>query len=230
MLPVRGDVPARTAPFVVVALIAANVGVFAHEIALALGGGTDAGELADFVERWGFVPREFLRELADPGAASARVWCTPLTAMFVHGGLAHLLGNLLYLWIFGIRVEDLLGHRRFAVFYLACGLAAAAIQMASAPDSYAPTVGASGAISGVLGAYAVAYPRGRLRMLWPPVRVPAAAFLLLWIALQVASGLDAWGEPGAGIAWWAHVGGFAAGMALGRSMWVRKPARARVRI
>jgi membrane associated rhomboid family serine protease len=208
----------------VITLVSANVVTFAYAATL---GPEAAGELLD---RWGLVPREFLRGAAHPSATRHLVWLTPLTAMFLHGGLLHLAGNLFYLWIFGAQIEELLGRARFVVFYLACGLAAAAIHVASAPSSYLPTVGASGAISGLLGAYAVSYPTGRLRLLWPQVRVPAIVFLTLWIALQVVSGLEA-GSPGAGgTAWWAHVGGFAAGAALARSMWVRRPTRSRLRI
>lgn len=223
MIPLRGDVRARTAPLSVGALVALNVFAFGYSLSLG-------AEAADFFDRWGLVPREFLRGAAAAGATHQIAWLTPFTAMFLHGSLLHLAGNLLYLWIFGTRIEDLLGHVRLLVFYFACGLAAAAIHVASAPGSYTPTVGASGAVSGLLGAYAVSYPMGRLRMLWPRVRVPAIGFLGLWIALQLLWGLESLGEDGAGVAWWAHVGGFAAGAALARSMWVRKPTHSRLRI
>jgi len=230
MIPIRDDVPTRVAPVVVVSLIAANAVTFLYEISLAAGEGADAGRVAEFINRWGLIPREFLRGAVEPNATEQMVWLTPITAMFIHGGLLHLAGNLLYLWIFGNSIEDLLGHGRFLVLYLACGLAAAAVQVASDPASYSATVGASGAISGLLGAYAVSYPTGRLRLLWPRVRVPAVGFLVLWIAIQIVSGVGAWGEEQAPVAWWAHVGGFGAGAALGRSMWVRKPTRSRLRI
>jgi membrane associated rhomboid family serine protease len=149
--------------------------------------------------------------------------------MFLHAGLLHLAGNLLYLWIFGAAVEEVLGHGRFALLYAVCGLAAAAVQVASDPSSFAPTVGASGAVSGVLGAYAVTHPTRPLQLLWPPLRVPAALFFAAWVGLQVLSGLGAVRGGGGGVAWWAHVGGFAAGAALGRAMWVRKPPAARLR-
>jgi membrane associated rhomboid family serine protease len=224
----RVDVPGRGAPLVVVSLILANLFVFLLEVSLVAGGG--AGALAEFTDTWGLVPREFLRGASQPRATGQIVWLTPVAAMFIHGGLLHLAGNVLYLWIFGPRIEDLLGHGRFLLFYLVCGLAASAVQVASSPDSYAPIVGASGAISGLLGGYAVSYPTGRLALLWPPVRVPAALFLLAWIAIQVLSGLGAGANASAGIAWWAHVGGFLTGMALVRSMRVRSPIRSRLRI
>ncbi len=228
MIPIRDDIPMRIAPVVVLALIAANVLVFAYELSLSVDGGV--GKLGEFVDRWGLVPREFLRGIAESEATRQIVWVTPLSAMFIHGGLLHLAGNLLYLWIFGAKVEGVLGPARFAVLYLACGLAAAVAQIAGDPESYTATVGASGAISGILGAYAVSFPTRRLRLLWPPVRVPALIFLLVWVLIQLLAGLEAWPGDEDLVAWWAHVGGFAAGVALGRTMWVRKPTRSRLRI
>jgi membrane associated rhomboid family serine protease len=230
MLPLRDDVPGRSVLFVVVCLIVANTLVFLLELSLVVAEGGGAGALAEFTDAWGLVPREFLRGASEPRPTGQIVWLTPIAAMFIHGGLLHLAGNLLYLWIFGRRIEDLLGHGRFFVFYLACGLAAAASQVASDPASYAPIVGASGAVSGLLGGYAVSYPLSRLRLAWPPVRVPAALFLLAWIALQILSGLEASRGASSGVAWWAHVGGFCAGMALVRAMRVRSPIRSRLRI
>jgi membrane associated rhomboid family serine protease len=226
----RDDVPGRGAPLVVAGLILANLLVFLLELSLVAAEGGGAGALAEFTDAWGLVPREFLRGASQRHATGQIVWLTPIAAMFIHGGLLHLAGNVLYLWIFGTRIEDLLGHGRFFVFYLACGLVAAAVQVASDPGSYAPIVGASGAVSGLLGGYAVSYPTGRLRLLWPPMRVPAGLFLLLWIVIQVLSGLGVGAAASSGIAWWAHVGGFFTGMLLVRSMRVRSPIRSRSRI
>ncbi|HEY5657009.1 MAG TPA: rhomboid family intramembrane serine protease [Myxococcota bacterium] len=223
MLPLRDDVPSRSAPLVVETLVLLNLAAFLYALTL------DPGDTATFFDRWGLVPREFLRGVAHPTATQQVAWLTPLSAMFLHGSLLHLAGNPLYLWVFGAPVEDLLGHARFALFYLACGIVAAAAHLASAPGSYVPTLGASGAISGLLGAYAIAYPTGRLRLLWPRVRVPAFLFLGLWIALQIFYGVRAAKAGAAEIAWWAHVGGFLAGATLARSMWVRKPTRSRLR-
>ncbi len=230
MIPLRDDVPRRSAPVAVVALVAANVATFLYEVALVVGDGPDGAAITGFIDAWGLVPREFLRGAAEPTATQQLVWLTPFTAMFLHGGLLHLTGNLLYLWIFGTSVEEVLGHARFLALYAVCGLAAAAAEVASVPGSFAPVVGASGAVSGVLGAYLVSYPGRRLRLLWPGMRVPVVVFLLVWIALQVVSGLDAWGDEAAGVAWWAHVGGVAAGLAHGRAKWVRNPTRSRRRI
>ena len=220
MIPIRDDLPSRSAPLIVEGLILLNLVAFLYALAL------DPADTATFFDRWGLVPREFLRGVAHPTRTQQVVWFTPLSAMFLHGSLFHMVGNLLYLWVFGTPVEDLLGHARFALFYVACGLVAAAAHLASDPASYVPTLGASGAISGLLGAYAISYPSSRLRLLWPRIRVPAFLFLGLWIALQVFFGIRA---RDAGVAWWAHVGGFAAGMALARSMWVRKPTPSRLR-
>jgi membrane associated rhomboid family serine protease len=144
---------------------------------------------------------------------------TPVTAMFLHGGWMHLIGNMLYLWIFGNNVEDAMGHGRFIAFYAVCGLAAAAAQAALDPASRIPMIGASGAIAGVLGAYALLYPRAKVLVLIPifviftTVRLPALWVLGGWFVLQLINGALA--DPaGGGVAWWAHIGGFAAGLAL----------------
>jgi membrane associated rhomboid family serine protease len=152
----------------------------------------------------------------------------PVTSMFLHADPLHLAGNLLFLWIFGGALEQRLGHARFLLFFLACGLAAAALHVASAPDSYLPTLGASGAVSGLLGAYAVGGPARRIRLVWPRVDVSALTFLLLWLALQLAAGLSSW-AGGEGVAGWAHVGGFAAGALLARGLPARPAAHARLR-
>jgi membrane associated rhomboid family serine protease len=228
VIPVRDDVPIRRLPWAVAALVAANLGVFLYELWLAAGPGGDARAI-DFVSTWGLVPRELLRAAGATGTGTT-VFVTPLTAMFLHADPLHLAGNMLFLSVFGSRIEDLLGHGRFLLFYAVCGLAAAAAHVASDPSSFAATLGASGAVSGVLGAYAVSYPTGRLRLLWPRIRVPAIFFLGVWIALQLASGLGARSDATAPVAWWAHLGGFAAGAALARAMWVKKPTRSRLRI
>jgi membrane associated rhomboid family serine protease len=151
-------------------------------------------------------------------------WLTPVTSMFLHGGWGHLLGNALFLWVFGNNVEDSMGRLRFLVFYLLCGLAAAAAQVAINPASIVPMVGASGAISGVLGGYLLLFPKARVRVLFvlvifiQIVRVPAWLVLLLWIGYQIVLGLpDLMGmrpDVSAGVAFWAHIGGFAAGLLL----------------
>jgi membrane associated rhomboid family serine protease len=204
-------------------LIVSNFAAFLFVLSL------DAGDAVSLFDRWALVPREFLRGAAQPAITRQMTWLTPMSSMFLHASLLHLAGNMLILWVFGSVVEDLLGRMRFVVLYFACGLAAAAIQIASDPAAYTATVGASGAISGLLGAYLVSYPSARLRLAVPPLRVPTLLFLTLWIAIQLAS-LQIRGDSAVGVAWWAHVGGFLAGASLVLPMWVRNPTRSRLRI
>jgi membrane associated rhomboid family serine protease len=215
------DRPRRT-PIAVDALIAINAIVFGYEMFLSGGPTADSAAVGEFIATWGLVPREFLREISDPGATSQVVWLTPISSMFIHGGLIHLASNLLYLWAFGAEIEEWLGSLRFLIFYLACGLAALAFQIAYDPGSYLAAIGASGAISGVLGAYVASYPHRRLRLRWPPVPIPAIFFLLGWIVIQILSGfVEQPVEEGAG--WWAHTGGFLTGIVLTRLIWARIP-------
>jgi membrane associated rhomboid family serine protease len=147
-------------------------------------------------------------------------WWTPLTSMFMHGGWFHILGNMWFLMLFGDNVEDSMGHVRFFIFYLLCGLAAVAAQTAAAPSSPVPMVGASGAIGGVMGAYAVLYPRAPVEMLVvlgfyvTRVAVPAVVMLGYWFLLQILGGLPSLQGEGGGVAFWAHIGGFLAGVVL----------------
>jgi membrane associated rhomboid family serine protease len=174
------------------------------------------------VVAWGLVPVRLVQGFAaGPDAALASL--PPLlTSMFLHGGWLHLVGNLWYLWIFGDNVEDRLGHLRFLLFYLAAGLAAAAVHVLSGPAAHVPTIGASGAVAGVLGAYLVLYPRARVLTLLPlfpffqVVALPAVLLLGLWLLFQFVSGTLSLGSTGGGVAWWAHVGGFVFGMAVAR--------------
>jgi membrane associated rhomboid family serine protease len=222
LIPIRDTIPSRTAPVVTVALIAVNVIVFLHEAALG-------PYLEKFVFAYGLVPR---RLVFWPGAPLDPARFLPLiTSMFWHGGWLHLLGNMLYLWIFGDNVEDKLGHLRYLIFYLAAGVAAALTQVALDPSSTLPTVGASGAIAGVLGAYLISYPRARVLTLIPIfifpwfVEIPAFAYLIFWFLLQLLQGVGQLGMPQTGgVAVWAHIGGFIAGVVLVKLM---EPARRR---
>lgn len=219
MIPLRDTIPSRTVPIVNGALLAACVGVFVLQLLAGNGG-------AALVETFGFVPARLFHP-AEVGPGSFSLGAVGLLAsMFLHGGFLHLAGNLLFLWIFGDNVEDALGHGRYLLLYLGSGVLAALLQGVIAPSSLVPMVGASGAIAGVLGAYFVLYPHARvvtlvpLFFLFPLVEVPAFLFLLLWFLLQFWQGSAALvtsGKAGAaagGVAWWAHVGGFAAGIAL----------------
>jgi len=210
VIPLRDTIPSRTAPVVTLALIAANVLVFLHETALG-------PHLPQFIEHYGLVPYVFVHWSDRFGNPLDPARFLPLfTSMFWHGGWGHLIGNMLYLWIFGDNVEDRLGHGRFLLFYVGCGLAAALTQVALSPDSTLPTVGASGAIAGVLGAYLISFPRSRVLTLvfvWL-IEIPAVAYLAIWFVLQLLSGVASLGQPDGmgGVAWWAHIGGFVAGI------------------
>jgi len=203
---------------------------------LVQGAGFDERVLAATVCNLGLVPGEITREAVvgtyvDIGDGlvcavdrEAINDLTPLTSMFLHGGWGHLLGNALFLWVFGNNVEDSMGRLRFLVFYVVCGLAAAAAQVAINPVSPVPMVGASGAISGVLGGYLILYPRVQVRVLFifiifiQVIRIPAYLVLLFWIGYQVVLGLPQLtaldSEVSSGVAFWAHIGGFVAGVVL----------------
>jgi membrane associated rhomboid family serine protease len=217
MIPLRDTIRTRTVPFVTRLLVVANVAIFVLEFL--------QGENLDaFLETFAFIPLRFFHpELVGWTFSDAVV--TIFTAMFLHGGLAHLLGNMLFLWIFGDNVEDALGHFRFLVFYLAAGVCATLLQAFLSPSSAIPNLGASGAIAGILGAYFVYYPRARivtvvpLFILFPIVELPAGVYLLGWFALQFLMGSEQLTRAGraaashGGVAFWAHVGGFVVGVA-----------------
>lgn len=213
MIPLHDDNPTRIFPFLTVAIIAACVLVYLWQASL----GPQGYEAA--VYRLGVIPAVLLDKVQlPPQLALIPPAATILTSMFVHGGFLHLAGNMLYLWIFGNNIEDAMGHPRFAVFYVLCGVAAVFGQVLQNPDSELPMVGASGAISGVLGAYLLLYPRARILVLIPLgfmmqlVRLPAGWVLGIWFLIQILSSSVSGDE--AGVAWYAHIGGFVAGMAL----------------
>jgi membrane associated rhomboid family serine protease len=199
--------------FLTIGLILLNVLAFLMEISQP-----SEGALQAFIQAWGVVPREFSAGRDLPPAIPFPYWTTLVTSMFLHGGWAHLGGNMLFLWIFGDNIEHRLGHVRFLVFYLVCGLAAGLAHILTNAGSAIPTVGASGAISGVLGGYLVMYPRNRVYVMTygGVATVPAILMLGLWILLQFVNGIGAVAntpETG-GVAYVAHIGGFIAGAAL----------------
>jgi membrane associated rhomboid family serine protease len=199
--------------FVTIGLVVLNVLVWLLEISQP----TEAA-LQSFVEAWGVVPREYSTGTDLAPAIPAPYWTTLLTSMFIHGGWGHLGGNMLFLWIFGDNIEHRVGHLRFLIFYLVCGIAAGLAHILFNSGSAIPTVGASGAISGILGGYLLLFPRNRVYvMTWGGVAaVPAVVMLGLWILLQFINGFGtvaATPETG-GVAYLAHIGGFVAGMVL----------------
>ncbi|MBI3792166.1 MAG: rhomboid family intramembrane serine protease [Gemmatimonadetes bacterium] len=228
MIPLSDEHESIRTPVVTIGLIAVTVLVWVF----VQGAGLNPITLAASVCDYGMVPGELTRRvpvgLGIPmGHGLACViddqainWFTPVIAIFLHGSWGHLLGNLLFLWVFGNNVEDSMGRGRYLAFYLVCGLIAAAAQVASGPRSPVPTVGASGAISGIMGAYLVLYPMVRVNMLFILFIVPVRAWLVLvyWFLLQLAEAFAELGplrsEVSSGVAVWAHVGGFVAGVVL----------------
>ena len=228
MIPLRDANPTRRQPVVTPALIVACFAIFAYELFLVTTGGDTA--LEDFANVWGLVPASIVDAIKAGNWLSQPVLAA-LTSMFLHGGWAHILGNMLFLWIFGGRVEDRLGRVRFLLFYLVGGLAAGAGQTLENPASTDPMIGASGAISAVLGAYLVLYPRSRIQSLvflgffYQLLAVPAAALLIYWFGLQVIDGIAALGNTDltGGVAVYAHIAGFVAGALMALPFRLRPP-------
>jgi len=204
MIPLRDSQPSYSTPFVTAGLIGANVLVFLYQLTL------DSYTLNHLVAAYGVVPARL--ELS-----------TLVTSMFLHGGWLHLIGNMWFLWIYGDNVEDILGPAKYLLFYLACGVAAALVHVAFNPESRIPTIGASGAIAGVMGAYMVKFPHSRIVTLVPVfffltlIEIPASIILVYWFVIQIFSGVGSLAYSTAsqgGVAWFAHAGGFLAGMLL----------------
>jgi len=227
MIPIRDTIRSRTTPFVTIGLIAVNAFFFLQELRFG-------PELDRLVEVFGFIPARFV-SWTELGGAPLDPWrFIPLfTSMFLHGGWAHIAGNMLYLWVFGDNVEDSFGHFRFLLFYLLSGAIAALTLAFFSPGSTVPTVGASGAIAGVLGAYFVMFPRSRILTLVPLffipwfVQIPALFYLGFWFLMQLLNGtmeLSARAGMAGGVAWWAHAGGFVAGIVLSIPFRNRSPS------
>ena len=218
MFPLKDDNPTHSVPIFTIGLIVANVLAFLYQVSLEVGGvqGARAGQA--FIEEFGLVPCRLTGACLSVADLPSPI-LTIFTSMFMHGGLFHIGGNMLFLWIFGNNVEDTLGHGRYLIFYLASGVAAALAQTAVGPSSPVPMVGASGAVSGVLGAYLLLFPHAHVTTLimlgffFRLVRIPAVIVLGFWIVLQVFNGLGSFGASG-GVAFFAHIGGFVAGMGL----------------
>jgi membrane associated rhomboid family serine protease len=224
MFPIGDDREAGGgAPLVVIALVILNVLAFLFELSQP-----SEGALQSFIQAWGVVPHEYAVRQDLPPHIPLPFWSTLFTSMFLHAGWLHLGGNMLYLWIFGDNLERVMGSARFLLFYLICGIAAGLAQILASGASNIPSLGASGAISGVLGGYLVLFPRNRVRVLTRGgiMSVPAVLVLGLWIVIQVISGLGTFGNTAesGGVAFMAHIGGFVAGLVLVKPMTVGRPA------
>lgn len=215
MIPLRDSQRSNSTPVVTIGLIVVNVLAFLYQTSL------DRFSLNHVIMEYGVVPSRL--ELT-----------SLLTSMFLHGGWMHLIGNMWFLWIYGDNVEDILGHTKYLIFYLACGVAAALAHVALNGDSRMPTIGASGAIAGVMGAYMIKFPRARIITLIflfvfvTTIEIPAYAILLYWFAIQIFSGVGSIGYSQisqGGVAWFAHVGGFVTGIVLVMLMRTREPYR-----
>ncbi|WP_128515679.1 rhomboid family intramembrane serine protease [Tabrizicola thermarum] len=216
MFPIRDHNPSGRTPFVTFALIASNILIF-----LAYFTSRSEWQLQEFFMTWGLVPA---RVLSGEGLE------TIVTSMFLHGSWMHLAGNMLFLWIYGDNLEEEMGHFGFLIFYLACGVVAGLAQALPDPGSPVPMVGASGAIAGVMGGYLLLFPRAKVDVLFifiiffRIVAIPAWIVLGLWLVIQIGSGVSVPGDEG-GVAYWAHVGGFVAGLVLTLPAWMRRGAR-----
>jgi membrane associated rhomboid family serine protease len=217
MIPLRDTQPSNTLPMVTLFIIAVNVMVFLYEISL------EPDLLNHFIQRFGMVPDRFQ-------------YTDLFSSMFLHGGWLHLVGNMWFLYIYGDNVEDILGHGKYLLFYLGCGVAAGLAHVFLNPESRVPTVGASGAIAGVMGAYMVKFPHSRILTLVPVIifvttmEIPAFVILLYWFAIQIFSGIGSVGYSNVsrgGVAWFAHVGGFIAGIFLIYTLRTRERFRSR---
>jgi len=213
MIPLRDNIRSKSFPAVSVSFIILNITIFVYELSL------NRVQLSGLIYNFGVVPERVLGFAA--GDISAAPVLLPLfSSMFLHGGIVHLLGNMLYLWIFGDNVEDRIGRGKFVLLYFVSGLAGTLAQVWANPAATAPVIGASGAIAGLLGAYFVSYPKAKVLTLLPIfffitfIEVPAFVFLLIWFLTQWLSGFLTLGAGGNMVAWWAHIGGFASGALL----------------
>jgi membrane associated rhomboid family serine protease len=218
MIPLKDETPRRSFPFVTLLLIAVNVFVFAHQLTLS----NAAGET--FVRTYGLVPWKIQLALQGHRFTMEQALSPLITCMFLHAGFLHIIGNMWFLWIFGANVEDRLGPMEYLIFYFVCGIGSGVAQVLFSWGSHVPSIGASGAISGVLGAYFVFFPRSQILTLVPlfiiffPWKIPAVVFIGLWFVMQFLAGLGSLGGASTGgVAVWAHVGGFLLGVLIAGS-------------
>ena len=213
MIPLKDDNPTKIFPIVTIGIIAANILVFIYQLSLGAG-------YEKFIFTYGAFPYEITHSVDIGPPVQMPVFFTVYSSMFMHGGFMHIIGNMLYLWIFGNNIEDSMGHIRFIFFYLICGTVASLTHIFLAPNSKIPMVGASGAVSGILGAYLLLFPHARILTLVTfgffvrMIKIPAMVVLGFWIVLQFLNSTVASGSEGGGVAWFAHIGGFFAGLIL----------------
>ena len=225
MIPLRDSVPSETFPVMTLGIIVLNTVVWFYEISLG-------ARIDRFVVEYGLIPIRFVAFNRFDGGFLDNALIPMFSSIFMHGGWLHVIGNMWFLWIFGNNIEDRLGHFRYLIFYLLCGIGASLLQIIAEPASRVPVVGASGAISGVLGAYLLSYPHARIHtllilfILIYPVEIPAFLFLILWFVFQFMGGTSqaAMQQDAGGVAYWAHIGGFVIGMVL-FMFFPKKPAR-----
>lgn len=213
MIPIRDEIPSGRFPLITIILIASNVGIFLYQFSL--------GQYASFfIWKYAVVAKSLLTMQPVHPASTLPPPLTLVTSQFLHGDFFHLGFNMLFLWIFGDNVEAKLGYIRYPIFYLICGVISALVQVLTFPNAGIPLIGASGAISGVMGAYIVRYPFARIQTLFlfvifiRIIRMPALVFLGIWLILQLVMGIPTYGSDDGGVAYFAHIGGFVAGMLL----------------
>jgi membrane associated rhomboid family serine protease len=211
MIPLRDSTRSRTFPFVTVALILINLYIYFIQFI------SSSAHLDQIILSYSFIPANFTERLSTLSILGI-LYLPFITAVFLHGSWFHVIFNMLYLWIFGDNIEDKLGHFRFLLFYLFAGIMANLVYYLTAPNSTTPLIGASGAIAGVLGAYFITFPKAKITTLFFIFffvfirKIHALYFLLIWIVIQVFNGITTWGIMGSSVAWWAHIGGFLAGL------------------
>jgi len=231
MIPIRDRNPSGTFPYVTIGIIIVNILIFLYELSLGSG-------LGEFIMKFGVVPLKVSYYSQVPDLTFINTFFPFISSMFLHGGFVHLIGNMWFLWIFGDNIEDKLGHFKFIAFYFLCGIIASSVHVFFNSQSNVPCVGGSGAIAGVLGAYMVTFPRARVVTIVPlfvfiqVMELPAIVVLGFWFVIQFFNGAASItaSASGAGVAWWAHIGGFAAGVIILyiiRIFSVRKPGRRR---
>jgi membrane associated rhomboid family serine protease len=231
MIPIRDRNPSGTFPYVTIGIIIVNILFFLYELSLGSG-------LGEFIMKFGVVPLKVRYYFQASDLTFISTFFPFISSMFLHGGFIHLIGNMWFLWIFGDNIEDKLGHFRFIAFYFLCGIIASCVHVFFNSQSNVPCIGASGAIAGVLGAYMITFPRARVVTIVPlfvfiqVMELPAIVVLGFWFVIQFFNGAASItaSASGAGVAWWAHIGGFAAGITILyiiRIFFVRKPVRRR---